>query len=76
MTSGFRSILLVSHLPEDRTAFHEIFGREPWSLYQAETFSEARRALGSHLVDIVLCEQELPDGDWDDLLRYLSARRN
>jgi len=71
MTSGFRSILLVSHLPEDRTAFHEIFGRGRWSLYQAETFSEARRTLGGHLVDVVLCEQELPDGDWDDLLRYL-----
>lgn len=73
VTSGFRSILLVSHLAEDRTAFHEIFGREPWSLYQAETLAEARRSLGGHLVDIVLCEQELPDGDWDDLLRYLSV---
>jgi DNA-binding NtrC family response regulator len=39
-----------------------------WSVYRARTCQEAVTILNSSPFDVVLCERDLPDGGWHDLL--------
>ena len=62
------SILLVSPHSEDTVALRHILHHEDWHIGHAGTVAEARDVIATHRPSVVLCERELPDGTWKDLL--------
>jgi DNA-binding NtrC family response regulator len=67
------TVLLVSSDPDDRVSFRSIFGLSNWRLCEAATCGEAVRLAAWTQIPVVVCEQSLPDGDWDILLERLAA---
>lgn len=49
-----------------------ILGHSRWTTLRASTASEARSTLRSGAELIVVCEADLPDGTWEDVLREAS----
>jgi DNA-binding response OmpR family regulator len=47
-----------------------------WTLYIAGDAVEAKQILGQASVPVILCESELPDGNWKDLLAAVAGLRN
>jgi DNA-binding response OmpR family regulator len=66
-----RSALLVSPFADDHQSLGEIFARENWMLYSADTFAAALAFLENHPVSVVITERDLPLGDWKDALGIL-----
>ena len=62
------SILTVSSFDEDHRATEAILRRSKWDHHTARTIAEALRLMRSADVSVILCERDLPDGSWKDLL--------
>lgn len=67
MTHVAISILLVSE-PGRHAALEAAFGRTRWQLRQVKSAAAAFAALRGEEVHVVLCDRELPDGTWVDVL--------
>ena len=65
-------VLLVSGGGE--SGLKEILRRRA-SLAEAESIPEMVRELARQEIDVIVCEQELPDGTWREALQELQARR-
>ena len=63
-------ILSVSSVPEDHQSLRRILRDPRWSLSVAASCREAREHLTWHRTAIVICEGNLPDKGWKDLLHY------
>ncbi len=71
-------ILSVSPLSDDHAALNRILGEVHaeagtnvgWQLSTASTLSSALRALRQLRCPVVVCERDLPLGDWKDLLEH------
>lgn len=57
-------VLHVSPTFEDFHAMRRLSFRMGWTLLHARTVAEAVRRLRAALMPVVICERELPDGDW------------
>jgi DNA-binding response OmpR family regulator len=68
------SMLLVSPYDEDHRALKAILRRSNWSLHSANTIAESLRLMQSNTVSVILCERDLPDGSWKELLHALAAQ--
>jgi DNA-binding NtrC family response regulator len=68
------TILLVSPLKEDHVCLQRLCERTCWKTCEAYTCREAVRVIEDEQPDAVLCEANLPDGDWKDLLEELFRR--
>src|SRR5437899_1447595 len=66
------SSLAISSSVEDLSFLERRFKDAQWKLYTARTCREALAELIPNRVSIVLCECQLPDGDWKDVLRQLA----
>jgi DNA-binding NtrC family response regulator len=60
--------LLVSPAAHDHAVLKQIFSRSNWHLRSAFTCQEALTLLREESIPVVLCNRELPDGNWRDLL--------
>lgn len=49
-----------------------ILGHSRWTMLRASTVSEAKSTLRSGAEVVVVCEADLPDGTWEDVLRDAS----
>ena len=49
-----------------------LFNDANWKLYTAQTYREAISWLSRDRVPIIICECQLPDGDWKDVLSHLA----
>ena len=58
------SVLLISALPEDHDSLQEIFYRSNWILRRVSTCREALLDAWEYDTPVVICERDLPDGDW------------
>jgi DNA-binding response OmpR family regulator len=65
-------ILSVSSAREDHAALRHILYELPWRITAATTCVEAKARLNRLRVSIILCERDLPDGSWKDLLSCIS----
>lgn len=65
------TVLIVSPFEDDRTALRGIFHRSDWELHEAKNISEAMRLLVREAIPVVICERDLPVGDWKALLDAL-----
>jgi DNA-binding NtrC family response regulator len=59
---------VVSPREEDHRSFEAIVQRSTWRLHTASSIAEALRLLKTTAVSVILCEHDLPDGNWKDLL--------
>jgi DNA-binding response OmpR family regulator len=65
-------ILLVSPHPADVAALRHILHHSDWEITHVETVNAARKHLSRHAAAVVLCERDLPDGSWSDILSTTS----
>ena len=63
-----RVVLLVSPIEGDGTALGEILGRPEWNVRQASSLREAAELLLAERIPVIVCQRDLPDGDWIALL--------
>jgi DNA-binding response OmpR family regulator len=66
------TVLAISPVADDHTFLRNIFSHSNWQLDNARTWQEALVRLGRHRTPVVICETELPDASWQDVLSGLS----
>lgn len=62
------SVLVVSPYKEDRSAVSQILHNPCWRIEHAASLVDARKCLSKTVVSVVICERDLSDGNWKDLL--------
>ncbi|HBY63553.1 MAG TPA: hypothetical protein DEH78_27325, partial [Solibacterales bacterium] len=62
------SLLVVSSFPADAAQVGRMLGASPWSVLSARSLQQGLALLNDHPVAVVICERDLPDGCWRDLL--------
>ena len=67
------SILLVSPNPADLPALRAILHHAHWDLRQVDTAEQAARHIQRNAPSLLICERDLPDGTWKDVLWCISA---
>lgn len=66
-------ILSVSSEEDDHAALFEILDELPFAVTAARTCREAATCLGLEQFGIILCECNLPDGNWSEILNRISG---
>jgi len=66
-------ILSVSSAEDDHTALFHILDELPFAVAPARTCRDAVTALTREQFDVILCECNLPDGDWIQILNHISG---
>jgi DNA-binding response OmpR family regulator len=66
-------ILAVSSNESQLAALARILGHTTWVLETADSLSSADQILNTGDVQVMLCDQQLPDGTWKDALLSLSS---
>jgi DNA-binding response OmpR family regulator len=61
----------VSPYNEDHACLRTIFSHSNWKVYQAQDCREAISFLQENRTAVLVCERDLPDGDWKKLLENL-----
>jgi DNA-binding response OmpR family regulator len=67
------TVLVVSSNEEDCRSLSGIFGHSNWRLLTTGTIAETLYFLKHHIIPVILCERDLPDGNWKDLLAALGG---
>ena len=63
------SILVVSPHPEDVTCLRHILHHRDWHITLSTRAAEAARQIASQTPSVIICERDLPDGNWKDILQ-------
>lgn len=66
-------VLAVSPFKEDHACLRSIFSHSNWKIHQARDCHEALEILQDKPMAVVVCERDLPDGNWKKLLECLSS---
>ena len=66
------TLLVVSSFQEDLVQLRRMLDRSVWNLRSAGTFQEALALLRENSVAVVICERDLPDGSWRDVMSMLT----
>jgi DNA-binding response OmpR family regulator len=61
-------VLLISPFDEDHQCLADILKQSNWQQHGARTQKEAFEFLHHNVTPVVICESELPDGSWRDVL--------
>jgi len=64
--------LAVSPFEADLSFLQRMFDDADWKLFTAHTYTEGMVQLSRELIPVVLCECQLPDGNWKDVLSRLA----
>jgi DNA-binding response OmpR family regulator len=71
---GSRVEVLVINPHEDaHSSLQDIFRHSNWKVYRAFNCREALELLREHHIPVIICEQNLPDGNWKTLLEEVEA---
>jgi len=60
------TLLAISPNQEDRQSLERILDRNRWTIQGAKSLREATALLGER-PSLILCEKDLPDGNWKDV---------
>ena len=71
--SGTQVTVLVVAPESDRATLRRMFEHSRWTLVEAETVAEAADTLRQRLSLVLICEANLPDGTWVELLNHTSS---
>lgn len=66
-------VLAVNPVEDDVTALRAIFALSSWPLRCVSGVREARSWLERGTTPVIICERQLPDGDWRTLMRATVA---
>lgn len=66
----YLKLLSIGATPEDHDALRAILNDPPWQITKANTCKEAIACLGRRHISVVMCEYDLPDGSWRDILNH------
>lgn len=66
-------LLVVSPLENDLSALSRIVGHSAWTMESVQSVAAAKEYLAKTPTCVVLCEQDLPDGDWKQLFADISS---
>jgi DNA-binding NtrC family response regulator len=64
--------LAVSQHEKDLAFLQRMFDDAKWTLYKARTYREGMVELGRGRLHVTICECELPDGTWKDVISHLA----
>ena len=64
--------LAVSPFEADLSFLQRMFDDADWKLFTAHTYKEGMAQLSRELIPVVLCDCQLPDGNWKDVLSRLA----
>ena len=67
-SAGTETLLLVSPLDEDERCLNRLLSESCWRVRPARTCREGAVLLRESAASVVICERELADGDWRDIL--------
>ena len=67
------SLLAVSSEKDDCQSLKTILSRSRWTVLGAQSLLEASRLLKEMMPRLVLCDRNLPDGNWKDVYRESSC---
>jgi DNA-binding NtrC family response regulator len=68
---GGTQVTVLAVAPEaDRVALRRMLEHSRWTLVEASTIGEALATLRECLSVVLICEAELPDGTWAELLKH------
>jgi DNA-binding NtrC family response regulator len=62
-------ILIVSPYADDYSSIRQILRNDCWQIEHARNLEEAATHLGQSAASVIICERDLPDGTWKDLLK-------
>ena len=65
------NVLLISSHDEDHQHLRDILKHSNWQQHGARTQQEAFEYLHENVTPVVICESQLPDGAWQDVLSRL-----
>jgi DNA-binding response OmpR family regulator len=68
------SILVISPDPEDQTALRRILHHSNWSISHCGSAADALEQVPSAVPAVILCERDLPDGNWKTVLAACENR--
>ena len=74
--TGRVTVLCISPLDEDHLSFHAIIGHSKWMLFDASDLASALALLQQHEIAVLLCERDLTQGTWTDVLEHIQALPN
>jgi DNA-binding NtrC family response regulator len=63
-------VLLISPFDDDHQHLRDILKHSNWQQHDARTQSESFEFLRENVTPVVICESELPDGTWQDVLSH------
>ena len=66
------TVLSVSGLEDDHVTLGHIFSHSNWRLRSARNLGDAFEALRTETISVAICERDLPDGTWKNLLAELA----
>jgi len=64
--------LAISPYEGDLAFLRRMFDDASWRLFTAHTYKEAMTQLSHHRMPLILCECQLPDGKWTDVLSQVA----
>jgi DNA-binding NtrC family response regulator len=67
------TLLAITTDPDDRAALREIAASFAWNISIVDTLSAAMAALKAQPAPLVICDSELPDHDWRDVLAGIAG---
>jgi DNA-binding NtrC family response regulator len=70
------TILSVSPFVEDHSSLQRLISHSKWMMYDTDSVSSAMAILDQSEIGVVLCERDLPAGNWRNMLertRYLPS---
>ena len=59
-------LAVTSRIQEHRT-LSNIFAHSDWTLFGTSSLAEAKSLLNDQRISVIICDRELPDGNWRDL---------
>jgi len=65
-------VLSISATPEDHHALRSILNDPLWQITKACTCKDAIARLSRRRIPVVVCEYNLPDGSWRDILNHMA----
>jgi DNA-binding response OmpR family regulator len=66
-------VLLISSRPESQVSLRLVFDQSNWLLHGVSTCGDALTHLCENDTAVVICERDLPDGDWKLVLHRLES---
>jgi DNA-binding response OmpR family regulator len=70
------SILLVSQYREDDSSIRHILHNDGWVINRCTNIRDAIAYLENSAPSIIICERDLPDGSWKDVLNRMDVLVN